>query len=48
MVLATLVTRTVLSVGQQQVDVVAANEVLSQIDNGCSQTRFSVVILSLL
>ena len=44
MILATLVTSTELSIRQEQIDVVATNVVLREIDNGHHQTLFAVVI----
>jgi len=44
MVLSTLVTSTVLTVGSEQVDVVASDKVLGKIDDGLGQTGFTMVV----
>jgi len=48
MVLSTSITRTVLTRGLQQIEVVAADKVLCQINDGGSQTGFTVVVCSVL
>lgn len=48
MVFPSLITRTILTVGDQQVQVVAPNEVLCQVDNRLRQTLFPMVVCSML
>jgi hypothetical protein len=48
MVFAACIARTVLTVGKQQIEIIAAHEVLRQIYDGSGQTGFTVVVCSVL
>jgi hypothetical protein len=48
MILAAFMTRAILAVGQQEIQIVASDIVLCQVDDCLGQTRFSVVIRCLL
>ena len=48
MVFPSLIARTILTIRDQQVQVVAPNEVLGQVDNCLRQTLFAMMVCSML